>query len=780
MPMWVYDVESLRFLAVNEAAVQLYGYTEAEFLHMNLRDIRPEEDVPELLENLKQIRQGKAGNTNKVWRHRHKDGSLVLVTISASDYTFGGQPARLALVRDVTDEITARKPLELQKLLFQKTARDTASQAVFGELCAGFEQILPPATFCAVMQPDEARQHLHLAAANGLPAPLRYHLSLVAMQTPLMASVEAFGTGQRSLHVADTDSITDRLIREAGLLWHWAVPVWSADGAVAATLDFYGPLADGPGALEKICADVGSAVVGGVVDRDESKRQLARLFYDTLETRRAAEEERQRSLEHLERSERRFRTLAENSPDIIYVIRLPEWKIVYVNRKEILGHPVEMFTTPEGRDRIVVPDDVSLLQRMRQKATDDQSVSHRTELRVYNSVGQIEWFSMRTTVLSHYANGSVDQMLVTITVITEQKRIQESLAKEKANLKALVENTDDAIWSVNQRFEVIILNATTQQAFALLYGKDLQIGDVILDKIPPDEAALWQALYEKAFAGERFRREFHFNQANQDFYFDISFSAIFNERGEAVGASVFARNITEKKLAENQLVKANFELDSFVYRASHDLRAPLRSVLGLLNLVQNEQDADTRVHYLALAEKSINRLDTFINDLTNFSRNSRTALQNSEVDFTVIIDECAENLRFMENALRVELRRRLHIGESFHSDSARIAIILQNLLSNAVKYQRLNEPSPYVSVDIRTDARQACIVVSDNGIGIAQKHLPRLFEMFFRASASSYGSGLGLYITKQVVEKLGGTISVESGMELGTTFTIVLPNRAAN
>ena len=779
MPMWVYDMESLRFLAVNEAAVHLYGYTEAEFLNMNLRDIRPAEDVPELLETLRLVKEGKAGNNNKVWRHRHKDGNLVLVTISASNYTFGGQPARLALVRDVTDEMTARKPLELQKLLFQKTARDTASQAVFGELCAGFEEMLPPVTYCAVMQPDEARQHLHLVAASGLPAPLKYHLSLVSMQTPGMASAEAFGSGRPVLRTAKTDGRTDRLIREVGLHWHWAVPVWAADGTAAATLDFYGSLAGGPGALEKICADVGGAVVGGVVDRDESKRQLAKLFYDTLQTRRAAEEEKQRNMEHLESSERRFRTLAENSPDIIYVIRLPEWKIVYINRREILGHPVEMFATPEGRDRIVVPEDIPLLWEMREKAVDDQSVSHRTELRVYNASGQIEWLSMRTTVLSHYGNGSVDQMLVTITVITEQKRIEESLTKEKANLKALVENTDDAIWSVNRRFEVMVLNVTAQQAFGLLYGQELQIGDEILDKIPREEAVLWRALYDKALAGGRFRREFHFNQTGQDFYFDISFNAIANERGHVAGVSVFARNITEKKLAENQLVKANFELDSFVYRASHDLRAPLRSVLGLLNLVQNEPTADNRAHYLGLAEKSINRLDTFINDLTNFSRNSRIAVQNGAVDFAAIIDECAENLRYMENAFRVELRRQLHTDEPFQSDTARIAIVFQNLLSNAVKYQRPGEPNPYVSVDIRTEARQARIVVSDNGLGIAQEHLPRLFEMFFRASASSYGSGLGLYITKQVIEKLGGTISVESGTDLGTTFTIVLPNRAA-
>jgi signal transduction histidine kinase len=198
-------------------------------------------------------------------------------------------------------------------------------------------------------------------------------------------------------------------------------------------------------------------------------------------------------------------------------------------------------------------------------------------------------------------------------------------------------------------------------------------------------------------------------------------------------------------------------------------------VLGLLNLIKLESNEEQKNNFLGLAEKSINKLDTFISDLTHFSRNTRLEIANEPIDFNHIIAECIENLRFMERADRVDARVNIDIEGQFYSDPQRLSIVFQNLISNAIKYQRSDVES-YVHITIKGTTTEGVIVVEDNGKGIHEEYLSKIFDMFFRASEESYGSGLGLYITRQVVEKLNGKISVDSTINQGTRFEIRLPN----
>jgi signal transduction histidine kinase len=248
-----------------------------------------------------------------------------------------------------------------------------------------------------------------------------------------------------------------------------------------------------------------------------------------------------------------------------------------------------------------------------------------------------------------------------------------------------------------------------------------------------------------------------------------------DDQGNVVGVTAFSLDISERIEAEEELRRINFELDSFVYRSSHDLRAPLRSVLGLVSLVRMAQDAAPRDHYLRLMEKSIDKLDMFIRDMTDFSRNSRQEVQAVPVDFRAIIAESTDNLRYIEHADRVSLRVSVE-GEGFYSDPQRISTVFQNLMSNSVKYQRLHIDDAFIEFRIHCTPQEARIVYTDNGKGIEHAHLDKIFDMFFRASADSYGSGLGLYITRQVVKKLNGTIRVQSQPGQGTEFVITLPN----
>jgi signal transduction histidine kinase len=231
-----------------------------------------------------------------------------------------------------------------------------------------------------------------------------------------------------------------------------------------------------------------------------------------------------------------------------------------------------------------------------------------------------------------------------------------------------------------------------------------------------------------------------------------------------------------------ELVKTNLELDRFVYSVSHDLRAPLTSLLGLTNLIEDDLSAsdDAQKERVAMMKKSIRRLDTFISDILDYSRNGRLAVSQDAINFEELVKETRENLKFMEGTdgynLKVDIRQK----NGFISDKKRLSVILNNLISNAIKYQDINKQSPYVKVNIKTDADKALLIIEDNGIGIAPKDHEKIFEMFYRASKLSNGSGLGMYIVKETLEKIHGTIQLESEPGKGTRFLIIIPNMDSN
>lgn len=226
----------------------------------------------------------------------------------------------------------------------------------------------------------------------------------------------------------------------------------------------------------------------------------------------------------------------------------------------------------------------------------------------------------------------------------------------------------------------------------------------------------------------------------------------------------------------NELQKVNFELDNFVYHASHDLRAPLRTVLGLLSLLKQEASKQERTRCVDLIEGTVNRLDTLVIDLLSISRNNRTEQRLVEINFMVEVNAAVSNFYHMGNTKNLEITTKISQPVPYVSDLTRIRIILNNLISNAIKYRRYGLECSFIDIRIWVDMEVAHIEIEDNGEGINQESLPQIFDMFYRASEKSEGSGLGLYIVKDVVDKLKGSIQVESGKGAGTTFKLTLPN----
>jgi signal transduction histidine kinase len=231
----------------------------------------------------------------------------------------------------------------------------------------------------------------------------------------------------------------------------------------------------------------------------------------------------------------------------------------------------------------------------------------------------------------------------------------------------------------------------------------------------------------------------------------------------------------EEITQQNQaLTKANAELDRFVYSASHDLRAPLTSMLGLIHIARKTEDTKEINQCLDMLASRVHRLDDFIREIIDISRNARVEVIKQPVNFRALLHEVLDNLKYAKQAsltVDVKIPSDIHV----ETDPARLKIILNNLVGNAYKYQDVRKEHSFVNIEIKSDANGLTIILEDNGIGIASEHHAKLFSMFYRASDQAEGSGLGLYITREAVDKLGGTINFASTYGQGSTFTVWIP-----
>ncbi len=229
-----------------------------------------------------------------------------------------------------------------------------------------------------------------------------------------------------------------------------------------------------------------------------------------------------------------------------------------------------------------------------------------------------------------------------------------------------------------------------------------------------------------------------------------------------------------------ELIKINRELDSFVYSVSHNLRSPLASVLGLVHVAKLEDQKYNFnfTPYLNMIEQSVNRLDDTIKEILDYSRNARSPLILSPIDMEKMVKDCFSKVKYLDRYADIKQTVRVKLDVPFYSDQYRLSTILQSLISNAILYCDDKKPKKVLSIEAESidhDSRVR-ITVKDNGIGIDKEYINMIYNMFFRATDESKGAGLGLYIVKETLEKLNGDISVQSTLGKETTFVVTVPN----
>ena len=260
-----------------------------------------------------------------------------------------------------------------------------------------------------------------------------------------------------------------------------------------------------------------------------------------------------------------------------------------------------------------------------------------------------------------------------------------------------------------------------------------------------------------------------------NFMLKINYTAEKNLMNKTVELQGMANEINEKN---EELEKTNDALDRFVYSTSHDLRSPLKSIMGLVNVAQYDVKDKVQKEYLDMISDRIKSLDEFIEEIIDYSRNSRMEVVREKVDVLTLIKKSVQNFEYLENAQNVRIDIQVNARTKFISDEARLRVVLNNVIANAIKYHNTEIEEPIIKISVNQENGFTIFSVKDNGIGIDMDKQEHIYDMFYRGTEGSSGSGLGLYIVKETIEKLGGIIELTSTPGEGSEFVIKLPNLA--
>lgn len=493
-------------------------------------------------------------------------------------------------------------------------------------------------------------------------------------------------------------------------------------------------------------------------------------------TKRVAAEQR------VKENEQRFRSLIENSSDGI-LLADETGTVFYASDSvyHITGDKPEEMVGAKNID-FMHPDDVAHSKHFLQDLLNNPGETKTIQYRRRKKDGNYIW--IESTVTNLLNDPAVKGIVGNFRNITERIEAEEALKENEYRFRSLIENSSDATVVINENFEI---SFATNSLFRITgFLPEEVVGHANSDFVHPDDKETAEDFLRDILAnpGKAKTIVYRLYKKNGELIWTERVATNLIDDPVIKGIVINFKDITERvayedalKISNEELKKSNNELDKFVYSVSHDLRAPLSSMLGILGLIESETTDTNILEDLQLLKTSINKLDGFIMDILDYSRNARLEINSEPIHFDKLLDDIKKHLKHMASAnSHVDIRIHIENGIPFYSDSNRLNIIFNNLISNSLRYSNPDIPDPYVEIDVKIFEDKSIIKVKDNGIGISKENQGKVFDMFYRVSKKSVGSGLGLYIVKEIVERLHGSIHLESEPEKGTEFIITLPN----
>jgi PAS domain S-box-containing protein len=471
------------------------------------------------------------------------------------------------------------------------------------------------------------------------------------------------------------------------------------------------------------------------------------------------------------------------------IISDAEGKIEWVNDafQKITGYRLEEVKGRKPKDFLQGPgSDMYEVKRLSDALKKNENIE--TTLINYNKSGQPYYNQLEITPVFNEQNKLVNFISIQRD-ITEEMRIKQEILKINSRFELIAKKSNIGIWEWDPLNKTVVWNDVLYE----IYGATQpEVDSILLDfwksSIHPDDRQ--RIVSESNHLVENLEKqllehEFRIIRRNDQAIRELKSVSLVERDKDGIMLRLIgtAIDVTEIKqyeraiLAKNtELKKINSELDNFVYSVSHDLRSPLLSIKGILSLVFSSSQIDEMTeNYLKLAEKSVIRLDETIQEILEYSRNARLEVTFENFDIAVIIETIFEDLKFSTSD-NFKFDYSVSGKTMIHSDKSRIEILLKNLIGNAVKYQRKDIENPFVLVEFNQNENEEIqFSISDNGEGIPEKHLANIFDMFYRASSSGQGTGLGLYICKEIATKLNATIEIQSQQNEGTTVQLSIP-----
>jgi PAS domain S-box-containing protein len=494
--------------------------------------------------------------------------------------------------------------------------------------------------------------------------------------------------------------------------------------------------------------------------------------------------QRKQSEESLRAAEERYRLLADNSLDLIGLLDL-EGTVLYASPSHfhVLGY-TDTELVNHNIFGIIHPDDGAPAGAAVQKLL-ASGQSQTVEVRLGHKSGQwLEVEAILSLVSNEGDNDGDKRILLSARDITLRKRASQQIRESQANLSALIENTADAVWSVDSDHRVLTFNSVLHDDLLGVFGRKTEVGTSVRQLVPPDIVDYWIALYDRALAGERFSLEQSYLVNGQTHFYDVAFNPII-AGDEVTGVAVFSKDITTRKqtevaleAAKEEAERANRAKSEFLSRMSHELRTPMNAILGFAQLLEMDDLETTQRLGVEQILKGGRHLLTLINEVLDIARieAGQLSLSPEPVRVSEVVREAMALVQPLAAAREVHFDNSVS-SQSCHviADRQRLKQVLLNLLSNAVKY---NHHGGLVRLSCAPVGERVRIEVSDNGPGIPSNSLEKLFVPFERLGADQQGvegAGIGLSICQRLVEAMNGRIGVHSVENEGSTFWVELP-----
>lgn len=421
---------------------------------------------------------------------------------------------------------------------------------------------------------------------------------------------------------------------------------------------------------------------------------------------------------------------------------------------------------------ITYPDDIPQNEALYQQLFAGNIPFFIYEKRYYHKNGYLIWVRSSTSLVKDAENNPAYAVIV-VEDITEQKRAEDELAASEAHFKALAQLNSLPIWQVNEKFETVFVN-DTWRTYTGVKHETITENDWF-DRIHPDERAATITQFNNLFTKrDPVNLRYRFYHAPTDTYRWMLDNAqpVFDPHFKGyIGTMTDIEEQEQARLASQELATKK---DEFISVASHELKTPITTIKAFIQLLQRDLKKDGKIHPFAdRAERQLGRLERLVSDLLEVSRINagKTTYHFEHLNLSETVRETVAYIsqNANERSLIVETEDELIL----EGDRHRIEQVLINLLNNAIKYSK---PGTEIKVMCKQFEDNIILSVSDQGIGIAPEVKDQLFDRFFQVNAQHFpGLGLGLYITKEIIERHNGTISVESTPDKGSTFIVSLP-----